>query len=142
MAKKGLANRLEISGGSTTSGPCDPCLKGKQTHEEIRRMMVTCADCALDNVFSDIRKLLATQTQNGHKHLVTFSGVHKLLATQTQNGHKHLVTFSDVHKLLTTQTQNGHKNLITFVDNHAYEESIHGPCNKLQVEQALKALIF
>ncbi len=65
------ANRLEISGGSTTSGPCDPCLKGKQTREEIRRTMVTCADCALDNVFSDARKLLATQTQNGHKYLVT-----------------------------------------------------------------------
>jgi len=62
---------LEISGGSTTSGPCDPCLKGKQTREEIRRTMVTCADCALDNVFSDARKLLATQTQNGHKYLVT-----------------------------------------------------------------------
>jgi hypothetical protein len=61
MAKKGLANGLEISGGSTTSGPCDPHLKGKQTHEKIR-------------------KLLATQTQNGYEHLVTFSGMRNVMA--------------------------------------------------------------
>ena len=87
-------------------------------------------------------KLLATQTQNGHEHLITFLGVHKLLATQTQNGHKHLVTFSGVRKLLATQTQNGHKNLVTLVDDHAREESIHGPRNKSQIGQAFKAFIL
>jgi hypothetical protein len=133
MAKKGLANGLEISGGSTTSGPCNPCLKGKQTCEKIRKMMVTRTNCALNHVSSDTHKLLATQTQNGHKHLVTFSGVCKLLATQTQNGHKHLVTFSGVHKLWATQTQNGHKNLVTLVNDHAHEESIHGPHDKSQI---------
>jgi hypothetical protein len=116
-----MANGLEISGGSTISGPCDPHLKGKQTHKKICKMMVTRADCALDHVFLDI---------------------HKLLATQTQNGCKRLLTFSDMYKLLATQTQNGHKNLVTFVDNHTCEESIHGPHDKLQVGQALNALIF
>ena len=89
-----------------------------------------------------MRKLLATQTQNGHEHLVTFSGVRKLLATQTQNGHKHLVTFSGVRKLLATQTQNGHKNLVTLIDDHAREESIHGPRDKSQIGQAFKASTF
>jgi hypothetical protein len=121
MANKGPLTRMEIKGSNTAMGPCNPCLKGKQTREEICKTMVTRADCALNHVSSDARELLATQTQNGHKHLVTFS---------------------DVRKLLATQTQNGHKNLVTFVDNHACEESIHRPCDKLQVEQALKALIF
>ena len=74
-------NGLEISGGSTTSRPCDPCLKGNQTCKEIYRTMVTCANCVLDHIFSDVRKLLATQIQNGHKHLLTFSDMRKLLAT-------------------------------------------------------------
>jgi hypothetical protein len=97
-----MANRLEISGESITLGPCDPCLKGKQTHKKICRTMVTCADCVLNHIFSDIRKLLTTQTQNGHKHLLTLLDMHKLLATQTQNGCKHLLTSSDVCKLLAT----------------------------------------
>jgi hypothetical protein len=118
MAKKGLANGLEISGGSTTLGPCDPGLKGKQTHEQIHKMTVTCADCALNHVSSDACKLLATQTQNGHKHLITLSDVCKLLATQTQNGHNHL---------------------ITLVDDHSCKASTNGPCNKPQVGQASKA---
>jgi hypothetical protein len=80
MAKKGLANGLEILGGRTTLGPCDPHLKGKQTCKKIHKMMVTHTDCVLNHVPSDIRKLLATQTQNGYKHLVTLSDVHKLLA--------------------------------------------------------------
>ena len=61
MAKKGLANRMEISGGRTTSGPCDPCLKGKQTHKEIRKTVDARADCALNHAFADVCGPLATQ---------------------------------------------------------------------------------
>jgi len=61
------------------------------------------------------------------------------LATQTQNGHKHLVTLSDVRKLLATQTQNGHNHLVTLVDDHPRKASTNGPRDKPQVRQAFKA---
>ncbi len=81
-------------------GPCKPCLKGIQSHHGIHKTMVAHIDCAHGHIFSDICRLLATQSQNGHNHL------------------------------------------ITFVDDHTHEESIHRPHNKLQVRQALKALVF
>jgi hypothetical protein len=80
--------------------------------------MVTHADCALDHVSSDACKLLATQTQNGHKCLATLLDVCKLLATQTQNGHNHL---------------------ITLIDDHPRKASTNRPHDKLQVGQASKA---
>src|SRR6266851_7762608 len=76
MAKMGLVTRMEILWRNTATGPCEPCLKGNQSHHRIRKVTATCANCALGHVFSDIRGLLATQSQNGHKPLVTLVDNH------------------------------------------------------------------
>jgi hypothetical protein len=47
--------------------------------------------------------------------------------------------FLYVCRLLATQSQNGHNHLIILVDDHARKASTHGPCDKPQVPQALKA---
>ena len=70
MAKMGLVTGMEILCRNTATGPCKSCLKGKQPHHGICNASVAHAGHMLGHVFSDIRGLLATQSQNGH-HLIT-----------------------------------------------------------------------
>ncbi len=76
MAKMGLVTRMEILWRNTAMGPCEPCLKGNQSCHGIRKVMATCTNCALGHVFSDTRGLLATQSQNGYKPLITLVNNH------------------------------------------------------------------
>ena len=76
MAKTGLVTRMEILWRNTAMGPCEPCLKGNQSCHRIHKVMAIHTDCALSHVFSDTHGLLATQSQNGHKPLVTLIDNH------------------------------------------------------------------
>jgi hypothetical protein len=64
IAKTGLVTGMEILYRNTATGPCGIC-NG-----------FACASHMLGHVFSDVRGLLATQSQNGHNHLVTFIDNH------------------------------------------------------------------
>jgi hypothetical protein len=64
IAKTGLVTGMEILYRNTATGPCG-----------IRNAFAR-ASHTLGHVFSDVRGLLATQSQNGHNHLVTFVDNH------------------------------------------------------------------
>jgi hypothetical protein len=54
MVHKGMVKGMEISGTSTHTMPCKPCLKGKQIHAEIQKHTETHAEVILGHVFSDV----------------------------------------------------------------------------------------
>jgi hypothetical protein len=64
---------MEITGNDTATGPCEPCLKGKQSHHGIHKTMVTRTHRTCSPIFSDICRLLATQSQNGHIYFITLT---------------------------------------------------------------------
>ena len=72
MACKGMTKGMEIIGGNNPSSICEPCIKGKQTHAEIRRETDTCADEVLSHVFSDICILFTTCSYQGFLYFVTW----------------------------------------------------------------------
>jgi hypothetical protein len=47
MVRKGMVKGMEITGTSTLSTPCEPCLKGEQTRAEIHKSTETRADTVL-----------------------------------------------------------------------------------------------
>ena len=47
MVCKGMVRGMEITGGTSLSGTCEPCLKGKQTRTEIQKETDTCANIVL-----------------------------------------------------------------------------------------------
>jgi hypothetical protein len=60
MVHKGIVKSMEITGGSTPSTVCEPCVKGKQTCTKIRKETETRADTVLGRVFSDVCGKLPT----------------------------------------------------------------------------------
>jgi len=52
-----------------------PCLKGKQTREEIRKTVDTRADCAFNHAFSDLCGPSATRPHNNHPRKVPIHGL-------------------------------------------------------------------
>jgi hypothetical protein len=72
MVKKGMVRGMEITGGSTRTMPCEPCLKGKQTHAEIEKSTETRSDAVLGRIFSDVCGKLPTRLHEGFEYFVTF----------------------------------------------------------------------
>jgi hypothetical protein len=72
MVSKGMVLGMEITGESTHTAPCRPCLKGKQTHTEIGKSTETRANTALGRVFSDVCGKTSTCLHKGYKYFATF----------------------------------------------------------------------
>lgn len=73
MVKKGMVKGMEITTGETTRvGPCEPCLKGKQTRAEIKKSTETRSNNVLGRVFSDVCGKLPTRSHEGFEYFVTF----------------------------------------------------------------------
>jgi len=70
----------------------------------------------------------------------THEEILKMVNVHTNSALNH--AFSDVCGPSVMQPHNTHSHLITLIDNNAREAPIHGPHNKSQVGQALKAFIF
>jgi hypothetical protein len=73
MVKKGMVKGMEISGSTSRTSPCEPCLKGKQTRTEIHKTTETRADIALGHIFSDVCGKLPTRSHRGFEYFVTFT---------------------------------------------------------------------
>ena len=68
-----MVSGMEIIGGtSCTTTPCEPCLKGKQTHTEIQKSTETRADTTLGCVFSNVCGKLPTRSHQGFLYFVTW----------------------------------------------------------------------
>ncbi len=72
MAHKGMVKGMAISGTSTCTSPCEPCLKGKQTQAEIQKHTETHANTVLGCVFSDVCGKLPTHSHKGFDYFMTF----------------------------------------------------------------------
>jgi transposase InsO family protein len=73
MMRKGMVKGMEITGSATSlSGTCEPCLKGKQTHMEVRKETDTRADSVLGRVFSDVCSKLPTRSHQGYLYFITW----------------------------------------------------------------------
>src|SRR6267142_74773 len=84
MMHKGMVKGMEIIGNATTlSSTCKPCLKGKQTHTNIRKETGTCTDTVLGHVFSDVCGKLPTHSHQGYLYFVTWvnNKSHKVFVT-------------------------------------------------------------
>jgi hypothetical protein len=73
MIDKNLMTGMEISNRELTTQPCKPCLKGKQTHEEIHKVTSTRSEHVLGRIFSDVCSPLPTQSHRGYKYFITFT---------------------------------------------------------------------
>jgi hypothetical protein len=73
MVRKGMVKGMEITGNATCTTPCEPCLQGKQTHDEIHKATETCADVVLGCVFSDVCGKMGTCSHRGFEYFVTFT---------------------------------------------------------------------
>jgi transposase InsO family protein len=67
-----MVKGMEISGTSTHTMPCEPCLKGKQTCAEIQKHTETHAKVILGCVFSDVCGKLPQCSHKGFKYFMTF----------------------------------------------------------------------
>jgi hypothetical protein len=72
MADNKLMTGMTISDREAPSGPCEPCLKGKQTREVIRKVTTTCTEQVLGHVHTDICSPFPTPSYHGHKYFLTF----------------------------------------------------------------------
>jgi hypothetical protein len=72
MVCKGMVKGMEITGGSTPSTICEPCIKGKQTCAKICKETETRADAVLGCVFSDICGKLPMQSHQGNIYFTTW----------------------------------------------------------------------
>jgi hypothetical protein len=70
MVKNGMVKGMEINSKAALSTPCEPCLKGKQTHAEIYKTTDTCTNTVLGRVFSDVCGKLATRSHRGFNSVV------------------------------------------------------------------------
>jgi len=62
MVKKGMVKEMEIQGGHTLPNPCELCIKGKQTHDNIRKSTDNHSTIILGRIFSDICGKLPMQS--------------------------------------------------------------------------------
>ncbi|KAH9959898.1 hypothetical protein BJV74DRAFT_755596, partial [Russula compacta] len=65
MACKGLVSGMSISSSTPPLNCCEPCIKGKQTHEEILKHTSICTNIILRCVFSDLYGPMLTQSHQG-----------------------------------------------------------------------------
>jgi len=72
MLTKGMVTGMEITDRSTIAIPCEPCIKGKQTHAEIHKSTETCSNVVLGRIFSDVCGRMPTKSYNGYKYFVTW----------------------------------------------------------------------
>lgn len=63
---------MKIEGKSITM-PCEPCLKGKQTHAEIQHSTETRTTSVLGQVFSDICGKMSTCSHGGYEYFVAWT---------------------------------------------------------------------
>jgi hypothetical protein len=73
MVRKGMVKGMEITGNVTRTTPCEPCLQGKQTCDEIHKATETHADVVLGRVFSDVCGKMGTCLHHGFEYFVTFT---------------------------------------------------------------------
>ena len=72
MVKRGMVQRMEISGGGPAIMHCEPCIKGKQTCSEILKETTSRADTVLGHIFTDVCGKLPTRSIEGFEYFVTF----------------------------------------------------------------------
>ena len=99
---------MEINGKAALSTPCEPCLKGKQTHAEIHKTTDTHANTVLGRVFSDVCGKLATRSHHGFEYFMTITDdkSHKVFVTglhQKSKVVRHLKVFIARAELETGQ---------------------------------------
>jgi hypothetical protein len=73
MVRKGMVKGMEITGNAMHTTPCEPCLQGKQTHDEIHKATETHADVVLGRVFSDVCGKMGMCSHRGFEYFVTFT---------------------------------------------------------------------
>jgi hypothetical protein len=73
MVRKGMVCGMEIISSALRTSPCEPCLKGKQTHNEILKSTEMRADTVLERIFSDVCSKLPTKSHEGFEYFVTFT---------------------------------------------------------------------
>jgi hypothetical protein len=73
MVRKGMVKGMEITGNAMHTTPCEPCLQGKQTHDEIHKATESCADVVLGRIFSDVCGKMGTCSHRGFEYFVTFT---------------------------------------------------------------------
>src|SRR5258708_8572508 len=83
MAHRGMVKGMAISGTSTHTLPCKPCIKGKQTQAEIQKHTEMRANTVLGHVFSDVCGKLPTCSHKGFDYFMTFidDKLHKVFIT-------------------------------------------------------------
>jgi len=68
MVDKGLVTGMTVSNRDTPTGPCEPCLEGKQTCEVIHKIAMTCAE----HVHTDVYGPLPVPSHCSYWYFVTF----------------------------------------------------------------------
>ena len=72
MADEGLVTGMTISDRDMPYGPCELCLKGKQTQEVIHKVMTMCTEHMLSHVHTDVCSPLSTPSHCGYWYSMTF----------------------------------------------------------------------
>jgi hypothetical protein len=73
MVRKGMVKGMEITCNATHTTPCEPCLQGKQTCNEIHKATEMHADVVLGHVFSDVCGKMGTCSHRSFEYFVTFT---------------------------------------------------------------------
>jgi hypothetical protein len=72
MADNNLVTGMEISNRDPPSSPCNACLEGKQTCEQINKVTSMQAEHILSHMYSDMCGPLSTMSHRGYRYFVTF----------------------------------------------------------------------
>jgi hypothetical protein len=72
MADNNLVTGMEISNRDPPSSPCNTCLEGKQTCEQINKVTLTQAEHILSCMYSDVCRPLPTMSHHGYRYFITF----------------------------------------------------------------------
>jgi len=71
MLHKGMVTGMEFTDKPLPTGPCEPCLKGKQMHTDIRKVADECLEVVLGRIFSDLCEQ-PTRSHHGYHHFAMF----------------------------------------------------------------------
>src|SRR6266403_4176746 len=73
MVSKGMVKGMEINGRHPLPDPCEPCVKGKQTRDDIRKSTDNCSPAVLGRVFSDVCGKLPMRSHQGFEYFITWT---------------------------------------------------------------------
>jgi len=72
MLSKGMVTGMEFTDKLLPTGPCEPCLKGKQTRTDISKVADERSEGVLGRIFSDLCEQ-PTRSHHGYRYLATFT---------------------------------------------------------------------